>query len=297
MTLSPALPRHCTYCPALSVTTAWARLQSAMQWILCRTVRIPPEPLRPCSVRHCLSCSTRGEMPSEKISEVIALRIRNPLSTRKRNKSTNTPDDRSLAAGVRANSPSIPPSNLSEESSTPDQRVPTTVSSSKTSNMASWARHASDTIQTFGPVARAAAGTIPIAGSPLKNAIDGLLAILQIIDARIQNKEDLDRLSNRLRVLSCHVANAPTARTRFEETSRRALIKVLDETTSKLREMESRRLHGSPLLTQQIAGCYSGVNEHLVEFTTTSLRLCRAMWWMINLSGNLLWRCRWDSYQ
>lgn len=121
-------------------------------------------------------------MPSEKISEVIALRIRNPLSTRKRNKSTNTPDDRSLAAGVRANSPSIPPSNLSEESSTPDQRVPTTVSSSKTSNMASWARHASDTIQTFGPVARAAAGTIPIAGSPLKNAIDGLLAILQIID-------------------------------------------------------------------------------------------------------------------
>ncbi|KAI6018730.1 hypothetical protein BKA83DRAFT_1685895 [Pisolithus microcarpus] len=34
--------------------------------------------------------------------------------------------------------------------------------------------------------------------------------------------------------------------------------------------MESRRLHGSPLLTQQIAGCYSGVNEHLVEFTALS---------------------------
>ncbi|KAI6131096.1 hypothetical protein EDD16DRAFT_1538806 [Pisolithus croceorrhizus] len=34
--------------------------------------------------------------------------------------------------------------------------------------------------------------------------------------------------------------------------------------------MQGHRLHGSPFLTQQIAGCYSKVNEHLLEFTALS---------------------------
>ncbi|KAI6127640.1 hypothetical protein EDD16DRAFT_250619 [Pisolithus croceorrhizus] len=123
-------------------------------------------------------------MPFGSIGEVIALRVRNSLSTQKRNKSANIPHDCSLAAGVRAISSPIPASNLSEESSTPDQRAISVAASSKTaeSDVASWARHTSDAIQACGPVARAAAGIIPVVGSPLKNAIDGLLAILQTID-------------------------------------------------------------------------------------------------------------------
>ncbi|KAI6043596.1 hypothetical protein EDC04DRAFT_2890744 [Pisolithus marmoratus] len=139
-----------------------------------------------------------------------------------------------------------------------------------TTTLHDWARHASDTIRACGPVAQAVSGTIPIAGAPLKNAIEGLLAILQIIDARIQNKEDLNYLTHRLSYLSCHVVNAPTARTRFEETSRQALIKVLEDTTLKLREMQSHHFHGSPVLTQQIVGCSSKINDHLLVFMALS---------------------------
>ena len=41
---------------------------------------------------------------------------------------------------------------------------------------------ASDVIQLVSPMVQAVAGAIPIAGTPLKAAVDGLLDIIQMID-------------------------------------------------------------------------------------------------------------------
>jgi hypothetical protein len=41
---------------------------------------------------------------------------------------------------------------------------------------------ASDVIQLVSPMVQAVAGAIPIAGTPLKAAVDGLLYIIQMID-------------------------------------------------------------------------------------------------------------------
>ncbi|KAI6161943.1 hypothetical protein EDD17DRAFT_608759 [Pisolithus thermaeus] len=65
------------------------------------------------------------------------------------------------------------------------------------------------------------------------------------------------------------MANAPATRTPFEEASRRTLIKVLEDTTIKLSDMRSR-IRGSALLTQDLAGCSSKINDYLLEFTALS---------------------------
>jgi len=43
---------------------------------------------------------------------------------------------------------------------------------------------AGDVIQLVSPMVQAVAGAIPVAGTPLKAAIDGLLYIIQIVDVR-----------------------------------------------------------------------------------------------------------------
>ncbi|KAI6099411.1 hypothetical protein EV401DRAFT_2034622 [Pisolithus croceorrhizus] len=107
---------------------------------------------------------------------------------------------------------------------------------------------------------------IPGIGAPLAAAIDGLVVVVQVIDRQIQNREALDSLTRRLYTLCCHIANAPAAQTPFEDAIRRALIKVLEDTTQELWKMR-RRIPGSTRLTQDIAGCFSKINDALVEFT------------------------------
>jgi len=43
---------------------------------------------------------------------------------------------------------------------------------------------AGDVIELVSPMVQAVAGAIPVAGTPLKAAIDGLLYIIQIVDVR-----------------------------------------------------------------------------------------------------------------
>ncbi|KIN97438.1 hypothetical protein M404DRAFT_894467 [Pisolithus tinctorius Marx 270] len=160
-------------------------------------------------------------------------------------------------------------------------------SSSKTSYVTSCAHDVSDIVQIAAPVVQAAAEAILVAGAPMKAAIGGLLAILQVIDVTllrfqvqffILNLNIIESHSEQGRLkrphsptynLSCHIAIAPTARTPFEEISRRALIQVLEDTTKRLREMRSR-IHGSTLLTQQIVRCSSKINDHPLEYTDLS---------------------------
>ncbi|KAI5989755.1 hypothetical protein EDD15DRAFT_1300881 [Pisolithus albus] len=160
-------------------------------------------------------------MPSKKIGTIIPVRIRIPW----RGKSSRAPhDDCSIAAGLYDVSTLILASNSSRTSPALDQQPSTAVHSYKTSHILS-SRNVSDAVQITLPVVQAAVEAIPVAGAPLKAAINGLLAALQVIDRRIQNREDLDCLTRRLYNLSCHLANAPAARTPFEEVSRRTLIK------------------------------------------------------------------------
>ncbi|KAI6155948.1 hypothetical protein BKA82DRAFT_245764 [Pisolithus tinctorius] len=102
------------------------------------------------------------------------------------------------------------------------------------------------------PVVQEVAGVIPIAGAPLKAAIGGLLAVLQLIDRCTQN------------------TNAPTAQTPDEEDRRKRLIKMLEDTTSTLGEMRSV-MRGSPALAQEIAGCSSKIDEYIGETTLVYL--------------------------
>lgn len=192
-------------------------------------------------------------MPRNKIGSIIPVRMRIPW----KDKSNRASHDYSVAI-----SPAL------------DQQLSAVVPSSKTSHILS-SRNVSDAIQITLPVVQAAVEAIPVACAPLKVAISGLLAVLQVIDRRIQNREDLDCLTRRLYNLSCHMANAPATRTPSEEASRRTLIKVLEDTTIKLSDMRSR-ICGSALLTQDLAGCSSKINGYLLEFTVT-LHLCRAV--------------------
>ncbi|KAI6137154.1 hypothetical protein F5141DRAFT_1079070, partial [Pisolithus sp. B1] len=126
-------------------------------------------------------------------------------------------------------------------------------------------RNISDVTQIALPVVQAAVAAIPVVGAPLASAIGALLAVIRAMDASIQNHEALGSLTHRLYTLSCHIANAPAARTQSEEAIRRALIKVLEDTTDELRKMRTR-LSGSVRLTQDIAGCFSKINDSLFEF-------------------------------
>ncbi|KAG1735599.1 uncharacterized protein EDB91DRAFT_1250434 [Suillus paluster] len=84
-------------------------------------------------------------------------------------------------------------------------------------------RNASNMAQLYSPFVQAAVGAVPIAGPPMQAAISGLLAILQAIDRRGQNKADLDDLEIRLHQLSCHLLNAPPACDSREQLRRNSL--------------------------------------------------------------------------
>lgn len=169
--------------------------------------------------------------------------------------------DHSVTAPVLA-------SNSFRVSPTPDQQLSTGVSSSWTSQGLSF-RNTSDITQITLPVVRAAVAAVPGIGAPLASAISGLLAIVQVIDTSIQNREALDGLTRRLYTLCCHIANAPTTYTPSEERSRRALIIALEDNTNQLWKMQ-RRIRGSACLTRDIAGCFSKINDAVQEFMLSS---------------------------
>ncbi|KAI6022449.1 hypothetical protein PISMIDRAFT_465178 [Pisolithus microcarpus 441] len=119
------------------------------------------------------------------------------------------------------------------------------------------------------PTVQAAVAAIPAVGTPLASAIGGLLAVLKVMDTSIQNREALESLTCQLYTLYRHLANAPIPRTPVEETNRRTLTKVLEDTTNELCKMRGRR-SGSARLTQDIAGCSSKINNYLLQFMVSS---------------------------
>ncbi|KAI6168837.1 hypothetical protein EDD17DRAFT_1523098 [Pisolithus thermaeus] len=204
-------------------------------------------------------------MFDETIGKIIPFRIKILLG---RDKPARTPRNYSVAAGLQDVSARIPSSNSFQVSTAPDQQRSVVVSSSRTSQVLSL-HNISDTMQIALPMVQAAAAAIPVVGAPLASVIGELLAVIQVINTSTRNREALDGLTRRLYTLSCHIANAPTAQTPFEDRSRQVLIKALEDATNQLRKAQSR-IHGSIQLTQDINGCVSKINDSIQEFMLSS---------------------------
>lgn len=214
-----------------------------------------------------LSCALRlSEMFGKKTGEIVAVRRWIPW---RRDKSTKAPHDSSVAGGFFDISARIHASNSCQISPVPNQQLSTVAFSSKTSHAVSF-RNASDAMQITLPVVQEVVGLIPIAGAGLKAAISGFLAVLKEIDQRAQNKAGLSALTCLLYDLSCHLINAPTARTP-SETARRHMLKwKLEESANKLSGMRSRIMVGSPSLAAEIAGCSNEIHSYLYIYQFSS---------------------------
>ena len=103
---------------------------------------------------------------------------------------------------------------------------------------------AGDVIQLVSPMVQAVTGVIPVAGTPLKAAIEGFLYIIQIIDVgplalfraafhliafqiTKRNKADLDDLASRLRQLLEFLLREPRPWDEVEARRRTALAQCV----------------------------------------------------------------------
>jgi hypothetical protein len=134
---------------------------------------------------------------------------------RKRQQQTGTSTSQPLSSTAHT------PANLSSTTSRPSE--------------------ATDVIQLVAPIVQAAAEVIPMAGSPLKAAISGLLQIIQITDVgrltdfmacllipsqtKNRNKAALDDLSSRVRQLSDFLSRQPEPQDELEAQRRAELTK------------------------------------------------------------------------
>ena len=100
-----------------------------------------------------------------------------------------------------------------------------------------------DVIQLVSPMVQAVAGTIPVAGTPLKAAVDGFLYIIQMIDVghlfcvaallliapqtTKRNKAALDILASRVRRLLEFLSLEPQPRDEVEARRRTALAQCV----------------------------------------------------------------------
>ncbi|KAI6015204.1 hypothetical protein F5J12DRAFT_970065 [Pisolithus orientalis] len=198
-------------------------------------------------------------MFGKETGKIIPIRITIPWGI---GKSTRTPQDNSVAAGLYDVSTRILASHTFQVAPAPDQRLSTHVSSSKTPPGLCF-RDVSDITQITLPVVQAAMEAIPVAGAPLKAAIGGLLTVLQLIDKRAQNTDDLSTLTRLLYDLSRHLLDAPAARIPREEERRRMLKCKLEGSAHKLSKMRSRTIVGSPSLAAEIAGCSNEILSYL----------------------------------
>ncbi|KAG0695542.1 hypothetical protein DFH29DRAFT_1083319 [Suillus ampliporus] len=97
----------------------------------------------------------------------------------------------------------------------------------------------------------------------MQAVISGLLMIVKGQTCG-QNTSDLDRLTQRLYRLSCHISNAPTAQDYPEQCRRDSLVRILQETSTQLTNLRKRSL-AYRSVTQAIAGCSSEINNYLLE--------------------------------
>jgi len=132
---------------------------------------------------------------------------------------------------------------------------------------------ATDVIQLVSPMVQAVAGVIPVAGTSLKAAIDGLLYIVQIIDTTKRNKTDLEDLASRVSRLLEFLLLEPQARDEVEARRRTALAQRLKATSCKLMKMQGRRgfTLASKSMTQDIAECNADIDRFLSEYALYDL--------------------------
>jgi len=130
-----------------------------------------------------------------------------------------------------------------------------------------------DVIELVSPIVQAVAGAIPVAGTPLKAAVDGLLYIIQMVDTTKRNKATLDILASRVLRLLEFLSVEPQPRDEVEARRRKALTQRLQDISSKLMKMQGRR--GFRLaynsMTQDIAECNTDIVQFLSEYAVYDL--------------------------
>ncbi|KAG1794471.1 hypothetical protein EV424DRAFT_1547973 [Suillus variegatus] len=140
------------------------------------------------------------------------------------------------------------------------------VSSATASHGKPFTRTSFNMTQTFLPGVQAAAGAIPVTGPPIHAAIGELLAILQTVDRRCQNKADLERLRTQLCRLSLYLYNALPLQDPFEQDRRDAILKILLDIHAKATRLYNRGL-ACTSVTQDIIGCSSEIDDYLADFS------------------------------
>ncbi|KAI6013027.1 hypothetical protein EDC04DRAFT_721177 [Pisolithus marmoratus] len=127
---------------------------------------------------------------------------------------------------------------------------------------------AGDVIQLVSPLVQGTAGAIPVAGSPLKAAVDGLLYIIQIIDTKNRNKADLDKLASRLQQLFDILLQQPEPLDEKEAKRREALTKRLNDTSLNLMAMQGCRgfKFAYNSVTKDIAGYIADVDRVVLDY-------------------------------
>ncbi|KAG2140664.1 hypothetical protein DEU56DRAFT_798069 [Suillus clintonianus] len=209
------------------------------------------------------------------LGKVFAVRSRHPAKngcTERGSTATHDECDNTIPAHIHSDflfaSPTLPSDSSSayhvSATSEPRFEVSTNASSATSFGGVPPAREALNIALLVLPLVQGVAAAIPFAGPPMQTAINGLLTILQAIDRRIQNKADLNRLTERLHRLSCHLWNAPTARDPFEQRRRDSIVRILQETSAQLTNLYK---HGLAYISvaQAIAGCSIEIDRYLLE--------------------------------
>jgi len=129
---------------------------------------------------------------------------------------------------------------------------------------------ADDVIELVSPMVQAVAGAIPVAGTLLKAAVDGLLHTIRIIDTTKTNKAALEVLASRLRRLLEFLSHEPEPRDELEASRRTVLAQRLQDTSRQLMKKHGRRGFTLALayksMTQDIAECNTDIDRFLSEY-------------------------------
>ncbi|KAG1867240.1 hypothetical protein DFJ58DRAFT_911668 [Suillus subalutaceus] len=205
------------------------------------------------------------------LGEVFAVRSRRPAKNGRAQRSLTTihhePRDNFIPVDIPNEIP-VPSPTLHSNPSLLVHPDPLAISSSTSSRGNSSTRlgKASDVAQTFLPIVQAVTGPIPLVGAPINATISGLLAILQVIDRRSQNRADLDRLASRLHQLSSHLCNAPTSQDPIEQYRRDSIIRMLQDISAQVTQLYNRGLAYTSV-AQAIIGCSSEIDRYLADYS------------------------------
>ncbi|KAG6852428.1 hypothetical protein H0H87_009966, partial [Tephrocybe sp. NHM501043] len=144
-------------------------------------------------------------------------------------------------------------------------------SSTSSSRDASMLYQTNQVVQYGLNVASPIVGAVPIAGGPLKGAIDALLVILKSVEKWGQNQEDRASLIQRLYRLDVTMASIPPTTGPAQSQRNELLGQVHHDTRSQyLKSVPATSFPRSDAVAQAISRCIKQIDEHEQDFLVIS---------------------------